>query len=80
MLLWPCRHETPITSRHSGPERSFVSGMRPCVIQTLPSPQNSVRFTRVLARRRALKYSAACPRASSIGLWVWDTSRSSSGG
>ena len=35
---------------------------------------------RVLARRRALNYSAACPRASSIGLWVWGTSRSSSGG
>ena len=30
--------------------------------------------------RRALKYSAACPRASSIGLWVCGTSRSSSGG
>ena len=35
---------------------------------------------RVLACRRALKYSAACPRASSTGLWVCGTSRNSSGG
>ena len=41
---------------------------------------SSYEVLRVLARRRALKYSAACPRASSIGLWVWATLRSSSGG
>ena len=40
----------------------------------------SYEVLRVLARRRALKYSAACPRASSIGLWVWGTLRSSAGG
>ena len=34
-----------VTPRRLGPERSFVSGMRPCVIHTLPSPQNPVRFT-----------------------------------